>query len=148
MYQKSLTAFGAAVALALLVSGCSGSAAADAPEVTTIRYQGAPNSVSLIEVAAELGYLDDLDLDWVSNTTSGPQSIQSVAAFLALAHCRRCRIMIVRRLNRWPGRVPGRLPVDSVGAALGWPFLLPKTINVAVSHPRSPAIGARSNFQS
>lgn len=81
MYRKSLIALGAAVVVSLALSGCSGSAAADpdAAEVTSIRYQGAPNSVGLIEVAAELGYLDDLTLDWVSNTTSGPQSIQSVA---------------------------------------------------------------------
>ncbi|SEN78231.1 ABC transporter substrate-binding protein [Cryobacterium luteum] len=82
MNRKPLTTLGTAILVALaaplFTSGCSGSAAADT-EITTIRYQGAPNTVSLIELAGELGYLGDLDLDWVSNTTSGPQSIQSVA---------------------------------------------------------------------
>ena len=32
-----------------------------------------------MEVAEDLGYLGDVKLEWVSNTTSGPQSIQSVA---------------------------------------------------------------------
>jgi len=31
------------------------------------------------ELAADLGYLQDLKLDWVGNTISGPQDIQSAA---------------------------------------------------------------------
>lgn len=77
-------AVAAAAALSLVLSGCSGQAIAEAgpdggTEVKTIRYQGSPNNVALLEVAEDLGYLGDVKLEWVSNTTSGPQSIQSVA---------------------------------------------------------------------
>ena len=77
-------AVAAAAALALVLSGCGGSATAESAgsggtEVKTVRYQGSPNTVSLLEVAEDLGYLGDVKLEWVSNTTSGPQSIQSVA---------------------------------------------------------------------
>lgn len=73
------------MAVSLVLSGCGGAATArsagiDASaEVKTVRYQGSPNTVALLEVAEELGYLEDVKLEWVSNTTSGPQSIQSVA---------------------------------------------------------------------
>ncbi|WP_018680986.1 ABC transporter substrate-binding protein [Actinokineospora enzanensis] len=48
-------------------------------EVTTLRYQGSVGQVTLPELAADLGYLGDLRLDWVGNTISGPQDIQSAA---------------------------------------------------------------------
>lgn len=81
------TAFAAAavVAVTVALSGCGGPAAAEKAagegrsEVKTVRYQGSPNTVALVEVAEDLGYLGDVKLEWVSNTTSGPQSIQSVA---------------------------------------------------------------------
>ncbi|MBT2533221.1 ABC transporter substrate-binding protein [Arthrobacter sp. ISL-48] len=80
-------AVAAAVTVSLVVSGCGGPATAEAGggsaaggrEVKTVRYQGSPNNVSLLELAEDLGYLGDVKLEWVSNTTSGPQSIQSVA---------------------------------------------------------------------
>lgn len=49
------------------------------PEVGTLKYQGSTGSVTLPELAADLGYLQDLKLDWVGNTISGPQDIQSAA---------------------------------------------------------------------
>lgn len=81
------TAVAAATAVSLVMSGCGGPATAQegggsspgASEVKTVRYQGSPNNVSLLELAEDLGYLGDVKLEWVSNTTSGPQSIQSVA---------------------------------------------------------------------
>ncbi|GAA4347679.1 ABC transporter substrate-binding protein [Angustibacter luteus] len=45
----------------------------------TLRYQGSANSVSLPELAADLGYLPTVKLKWVGNTISGPQDIQSAA---------------------------------------------------------------------
>ncbi|MGW5050401.1 ABC transporter substrate-binding protein [Actinokineospora sp. NPDC004072] len=66
----------AGIALALLAAGCSG---ADAGEVTTLRYQGWTGQVTLPELAADLGYLGDVRLEWVGNTISGPQDIQSTA---------------------------------------------------------------------
>lgn len=72
------------LATSLVMTGCAGgpqlaAAGADTSETTTIRYEGSANNVSLLEVAEDLGYLRDLELEWVGNSTSGPQSIQSVA---------------------------------------------------------------------
>ena len=49
------------------------------PETGSVKYQGSSGSVTLPELAADLGYLQDLKLDWVGDTTSGPQDIQSAA---------------------------------------------------------------------
>ncbi|MDQ0074895.1 ABC transporter substrate-binding protein [Arthrobacter oryzae] len=80
------SAFGAATVIVLTATGCGGIAAGAGTagntageEVKTVRYQGSPNNVSLPELAQDLGFLGDVTLEWVSNTTSGPQSIQSVA---------------------------------------------------------------------
>jgi ABC-type nitrate/sulfonate/bicarbonate transport system substrate-binding protein len=79
----SATALTAAVATMLLVSGCGGPASAgsgaNGGEVKELRYEGAANSVVLPELAADLGYLGDVKLNWVGNSTSGPASIQSTA---------------------------------------------------------------------
>jgi ABC-type nitrate/sulfonate/bicarbonate transport system substrate-binding protein len=48
-------------------------------EVTKIRYQGWATQVTFPELAEDLGYLAPLKLDWVGNTISGPQDVQSVA---------------------------------------------------------------------
>lgn len=75
----------AAVVITLAVSACGGPATAGVgaidpgKEVKEVRYQGSANNVSLLEVAADLGYLGDVKLKWVGNTISGPQDIQSVA---------------------------------------------------------------------
>jgi ABC-type nitrate/sulfonate/bicarbonate transport system substrate-binding protein len=76
----------AALATAFVVgvlAGCAGTGAAGGggggPETVDIRYQGSANTVSLVELADDLGYLGPLKLDWVGNTTSGPQDIQSAA---------------------------------------------------------------------
>ena len=82
-----LLSVAAAVVLALTVSGCGGSAEAvqsgqanqGGTEVKELRYQGSANNVTFPELAADLGYLGDLKLNWVGNTTSGPQDIQSAA---------------------------------------------------------------------
>ncbi|MBO0848538.1 MAG: ABC transporter substrate-binding protein [Pseudonocardia sp.] len=44
-----------------------------------LRYQGWTGQVIPPELAADLGYLEDLKLEWVGNTISGPQDIQSAA---------------------------------------------------------------------
>ena len=77
----------AAVAVSLVVSGCGGPAsaqsaagnAAGTPEVKELRYEGWANSVTLPELAEDLGYLGGVKLNWVGNTISGPASIQSAA---------------------------------------------------------------------
>lgn len=44
-----------------------------------MRYQGWSGEVLWHEVAAEFGWLDGLRLEWIGNTTSGPQDIQAAA---------------------------------------------------------------------
>ncbi|MGW7024859.1 ABC transporter substrate-binding protein [Streptomyces decoyicus] len=48
-------------------------------QTKTLRYQGWAGQVTLPELAEDLGYLKDVKLKWVGNTTSGPQDIQSAA---------------------------------------------------------------------
>ncbi|MFJ7591990.1 ABC transporter substrate-binding protein [Streptomyces sp. NPDC097617] len=48
-------------------------------QVKTLKYQGSVGAVTLPELAADLGHLGDLELEWVGNTISGPQDIQSAA---------------------------------------------------------------------
>ncbi|MGW7432427.1 ABC transporter substrate-binding protein [Streptomyces sp. NPDC054861] len=48
-------------------------------QTRTLRYQGWAGTVTLPELAADLGYLQDVKLEWVGNTISGPQDIQSAA---------------------------------------------------------------------
>ncbi|RLL44894.1 ABC transporter substrate-binding protein [Oceanobacillus piezotolerans] len=48
-------------------------------ETLTIRYQGNAGRVLFPELAEDLGYLDPIKLEWVNNTISGPQSIQTAA---------------------------------------------------------------------
>jgi ABC-type nitrate/sulfonate/bicarbonate transport system substrate-binding protein len=75
----------AAMATMLLVSGCGAPASAGAgsgskgAEVKELRYEGSANNVVLPELAQDLGYLEDVKLNWVGNSTSGPASIQSAA---------------------------------------------------------------------
>ncbi|PWV50250.1 ABC transporter substrate-binding protein [Nocardiopsis sp. L17-MgMaSL7] len=49
------------------------------PDATVVRYQGTAGSVVFPELAADLGYLDGIELEWIGDTTSGPQDIQAVA---------------------------------------------------------------------
>ncbi|WP_412539264.1 ABC transporter substrate-binding protein [Longispora sp. K20-0274] len=67
-------------ALALLGTGAGCASRGDAApgtEQKVLRYQGAVGTVTLPELAADLGYLDDVSLKWIGNTTSGPQDIQA-----------------------------------------------------------------------
>ncbi|MFI6937860.1 ABC transporter substrate-binding protein [Streptomyces sp. NPDC050418] len=68
--------------LSTLAAGC-GTAASGATSAKggtkTLRYQGWAGQVILPELAEDLGYLRDLKLEWVGNTISGPQDIQSAA---------------------------------------------------------------------
>ncbi|WP_426003699.1 ABC transporter substrate-binding protein [Paenarthrobacter sp. NyZ202] len=82
--HRPLLSVAAAVVLALTVSGCGGAATVGqanqaGTEVKELRYQGWSNQVTFPELADDLGYLGDIELKWVGNTTSGPQDIQSAA---------------------------------------------------------------------
>jgi ABC-type nitrate/sulfonate/bicarbonate transport system substrate-binding protein len=72
----------AAVAALLLLAtatGCGGDSAAGARQTTELRYQGSVGQVTLPELAADLGYLGDVQLNWIGNVTGGPQDIQATA---------------------------------------------------------------------
>jgi ABC-type nitrate/sulfonate/bicarbonate transport system substrate-binding protein len=68
-------------ALSLLATACGGDSGAEVTSdgKTVIRYQGWASQVGLAELAEDLGYYEKVDLEWVGDTTSGPQDIQSVA---------------------------------------------------------------------
>jgi len=69
---------------ALLLLGCSKKdapttrPASDAPEQLELRYQGFTGQVTFPELAEDLGYLAPIKLNYVGNTISGPQDIQTV----------------------------------------------------------------------
>ncbi|WP_030769080.1 MULTISPECIES: ABC transporter substrate-binding protein [unclassified Streptomyces] len=65
----------AAVSCGTATAGSGGSGA----QIKTLKYQGSVGAVTLPELAADLGYLEDVRLEWVGNTISGPQDIQSAA---------------------------------------------------------------------
>jgi ABC-type nitrate/sulfonate/bicarbonate transport system substrate-binding protein len=70
----------AALAMAALTACGASSGAETKGGVTTLRYQGWNNQVTLPELAADLGYFKGkVKLKWVGNTISGPQDIQSAA---------------------------------------------------------------------
>lgn len=61
-----------------IAAGATVPAAAQQLEKTEISYQGWASQVTYPELAADLGYLAPLKLNWVGNTISGPQDIQTV----------------------------------------------------------------------
>lgn len=80
--RRQFLALLGASASAVGLAGC-GAAVAGTPSGGTqtrkLRYQGWADQVILPELAEDLGYLGDVKLDWVGNTISGPQDIQSAA---------------------------------------------------------------------
>lgn len=66
----------ASAAAAAAVGGCA--AGAETAGANTVRYQGWAGKVLYFELAEDLGFLGDTRLQWIGNTTSGPQDIQSV----------------------------------------------------------------------
>ncbi|HEY2296514.1 MAG TPA: ABC transporter substrate-binding protein [Jatrophihabitans sp.] len=68
------------VVAAATAAACTSANATDHNGVTTLRYQGWTDQVILPELADALGYFKGkIKLDWVGNTISGPQDIQSAA---------------------------------------------------------------------
>ncbi|GAA3212631.1 ABC transporter substrate-binding protein [Nonomuraea helvata] len=68
-----------AALLPALLTACGTAQANPGKEVKVLRYQGSAGTVTFPELAEALGYLGDVKLKWVGNTTSGPQDIQSAA---------------------------------------------------------------------
>jgi ABC-type nitrate/sulfonate/bicarbonate transport system substrate-binding protein len=69
--------------LAAMLLACTSSRAAPLPtgdglEVSVLRYQGSTGNVTFPELAEDLGYFGELRLEYVGNTISGPQDIQTV----------------------------------------------------------------------
>lgn len=74
---------GLVAAAALALAACSPGAAARPPSGddgrTVLRYQGSVGQVALPELAEDLGYFEEIELEWVSDVTGGPASIQATA---------------------------------------------------------------------
>ncbi|MDQ0372740.1 ABC transporter substrate-binding protein [Cellulomonas humilata] len=78
--SRRLASVAALLLVAALAAGCSSAAATTDPDGSvTLRYQGNAGQVTLPELADDLGYFEDVTLEWVGDTTSGPQDIQSAA---------------------------------------------------------------------
>ena len=75
----ALTFAAVAIMLSLTACGSSGEATQSADGKTVLRYQGWSGEVEFPELAEDLGYYQNVKLEWVGNTTSGPQDIQSTA---------------------------------------------------------------------
>ncbi|MCK8676084.1 ABC transporter substrate-binding protein [Streptomyces lichenis] len=66
--------------LSAAAAGCGTAVGGSGGDQTRkLRYQGAVGQVTPAELAADLGFLEDVTLEWVGNTISGPQDIQSAA---------------------------------------------------------------------
>ncbi|BFV59266.1 ABC transporter substrate-binding protein [Kitasatospora sp. CMC57] len=69
----------AAIGAATAACGRATATGGGGHETGKIRYQGWAGQVTLPELAEDLGYFGDVKLEWVGNTISGPQDIQSAA---------------------------------------------------------------------
>ncbi|MBC2639772.1 MULTISPECIES: ABC transporter substrate-binding protein [unclassified Rhodococcus (in: high G+C Gram-positive bacteria)] len=77
---RTLAAAVALLTFTSLAVACSGSeATTTADGRTVLRYEGSTGQVSFPELAADLGYYQKVELNWIGDTTSGPQSIQNAA---------------------------------------------------------------------
>ena len=65
-------------AAGLAMSGAR-AATPDPARPDRLRYQGWAGTVLVAEIAEALGYLDPIKLEWVGDTTSGPQDLQAAA---------------------------------------------------------------------
>ena len=78
-FARTVAAAAALVTLAACAGGDADAGVLTEDGATVVRYQGSSGSVTFPELAADLGYLEDVELEWVGDTTSGPQDIQSAA---------------------------------------------------------------------
>ncbi|MFD6175653.1 MULTISPECIES: ABC transporter substrate-binding protein [unclassified Isoptericola] len=76
--RRGVAALSAAL-LGLTLSACAGATAAQesASGKTVFRYQGGTGTVSYPELAEDLGYFEDVELEWIGDVTGGPASIQA-----------------------------------------------------------------------
>ncbi|AII06125.1 ABC-type nitrate/sulfonate/bicarbonate transport system substrate-binding protein [Rhodococcus wratislaviensis] len=79
-FARTLAAAAALLTFTSLAVGCSSSeTTTTADGKTVLRYEGTTGQVSFPELAADLGYYQKVELNWIGDTTSGPQSIQNAA---------------------------------------------------------------------
>ncbi|CAG7593442.1 ABC transporter substrate-binding protein [Rhodococcus opacus] len=79
-FARTLAAAAALLTFTSLAVACSGSeTTTTADGKTVLRYEGTTGQVSFPELAADLGYYQKVELNWIGDTTSGPQSIQNAA---------------------------------------------------------------------
>ncbi|MGY4645310.1 ABC transporter substrate-binding protein [Cellulomonas sp. URHB0016] len=70
------------VALLAAAAACSPASAGsteDASGATVLRYQGSVGQVGFPELAEDLGYFENVKLEWIGDVTGGPASIQATA---------------------------------------------------------------------
>ncbi|MEV4671820.1 MULTISPECIES: ABC transporter substrate-binding protein [Actinomadura] len=77
--RRLLSALAVAAAAVPLTASCGRALGGGAERTGTLRYQGWTGQVILPELAADLGYLGEVKLEWIGNTISGPQDVQSAA---------------------------------------------------------------------
>ncbi|MER7542407.1 ABC transporter substrate-binding protein [Spirillospora sp. NPDC127506] len=77
--RRFLAAAAVSAAAVPLAAACGRAAGGGAERTGTLRYQGWTGQVTLPELAEDLGYLGGVRLEWVGNTASGPQDVQSAA---------------------------------------------------------------------
>jgi ABC-type nitrate/sulfonate/bicarbonate transport system substrate-binding protein len=81
--RRALSIACVALGLPWGVLGCEAKASSHPAQVgvepEVLRYQASPGTVNAPELAEDLGFLAPVRLQFVSSTTSGPQSIQAVA---------------------------------------------------------------------
>jgi ABC-type nitrate/sulfonate/bicarbonate transport system substrate-binding protein len=79
-FARTLAAAAALLTFTSLAVACSRSeTTTTADGKTVLRYEGTTGQVSFPELAADLGYYQRVELNWIGDTTSGPQSIQNAA---------------------------------------------------------------------
>lgn len=77
---RTLAAAAALLTFAGLTVACSSDkTVTTADGKTVLRYEGTTGQVSFSELAADLVYYQKVELNWIGDTTSGPQSIQNAA---------------------------------------------------------------------
>ena len=79
-FARTLAAAAALLTFTSVAVACSSSeTTTTADGKTVLRYEGTTGQVSFPELAADLGYYQKVELNWIGDTTSGPQSIQNAA---------------------------------------------------------------------
>ncbi|MFC6153091.1 ABC transporter substrate-binding protein [Nocardioides yefusunii] len=78
--HRRLLATAAVLAMAVGTAACGANGAETTEDgKVVVRYQSSPGAVTLPEIAAELGYFEDVELKLVGETTGGPESLRALS---------------------------------------------------------------------